>query len=130
MKYITYYIKENVEFNHSDIFNQIDAFLKSNIKNTWIENDSMKVYIRKSKRYVNNEILDFFDIASVEVNEEYQGNGFFTDFMKNFLTKYIDKNVYVESIINPAIEHILKKFEFKYLTNSEFNINMYKLSKK
>lgn len=124
------YLKENVEFNHSDIFNQIDIFLKSDIRNIWVQNDSMKIYIRKSKRYVNNEIFDFFDIASVEVNEEYQGNGFFTYFIKTFLNKYTDKNVYVESIINPAIEHILKKFNFKYLTNTEYNVNMYKMSEK
>lgn len=33
-----------------DILNQISYFLKSNIRNIWIGNDSISIYIRKSKR--------------------------------------------------------------------------------
>ena len=124
------YMKENVDYDYSDIFEQIDMFLLLKKRNTWIQTDHINIYIRNSKRYVNNDVLDFFDIANIEVYEEYQNNGYFTKFIEKFLKKYHEKNIYVESIINPVIEHILKKFNFKYLTNSEFNVNMYKLSEK
>ena len=56
------------EYNNNDIddiLNQIDNFLNSTKRNLWIENDEIKIYIRKSKRFFKNRVLDFFDFASI-----------------------------------------------------------------
>ncbi len=114
--------------SYTDLFKQIDQFLLTTFpRNIWISDDIIKVYIRKSKRIINGEMLDFFDIASIEISEESRGGGIFTSFMTEFISRYPDFNVYVESILNPAIEHVLKKFDFKYKDKTEFDINMYRL---
>ncbi len=92
------------------IFKEIDLFIKSVERNKCINKDGINLYIRKSKRLINNVLYDFLDIASIEVKIKNKGN--FTYFINIFQHKY--PNIYVENIMNPIVCHILEKFNFKY----------------
>jgi hypothetical protein len=93
-------------------------------RNKWILTDNVKLYIRKSKRFIENEMRDFLDISSVEV--EPKGEKLFTNLLDRIEKEFSDKNIFVESILNDRLyEFLLKRGYLK--TNDEFDKNLYKL---
>lgn len=86
----------------------LTEFIASDCRNMWIEDDNIKVYVRKSTRFIEGEMKPFLDIASVLVDE--QGKGTFTKFMTDAMCT--DKNLYVESIMNPIVLRICDKLGF------------------
>jgi hypothetical protein len=115
------------EYNNNDIddiLNQIDNFLNSTKRNLWIENDEIKIYIRKSKRFFKNRVLDFFDFASIEV--ENTGQGLFTKILKKFEEIYPDKNIFIESVLTERFaDYIKNKLGFE--KESDNVNNFYKI---
>lgn len=101
-----------------------EDFIKSDLRNSYIEEDGMSIYVRKSKRIVNKEVLSFIDIANVVVDEEVRCKGFFTRFMNRLVDEY-SFNIYVESILSPHVERTCKKLGF--VRTDPFNLNMHKL---
>lgn len=94
---------------------ELDLFLASSDRNRWLFEDKIKVYVRKSTRIINKELrCKCLDIASIEVEPGYYNHGIFTDFMTQLLKEYPNLNIYVENICNPAVTHVLKKFDFKF----------------
>jgi len=122
MKYIQTY--EN--YNYSDILSEIDTFLKSSIRNTYVNDDKITMYIRKSQRLVNKKTVKFFDIGNISIDENHWGKGIFTNLISNLISKYPDMNIFVESILNPAIETALNKFNFEK-QDLYGQINMYRI---
>lgn len=99
-------------YNYGKIFSEIDKFLKGPERNKWISDGMVEIYIRKSKRFIEGKLQDFFDFATINIEESIRGQKVFTNLLENFISKY-PHNIYVESILNPAVSHILKKFGFK-----------------
>lgn len=118
------------EYNNSDvddILNKIDDFLLSPVKNTWIENDEIKIYVRKSKRYFKSQVFDFFDFATIDV--ENTGHGLFTQILKKFEEKYPEKNIFIESVLTERFaDYIKNKLGFEEEPNNISN-NFYKIKK-
>ncbi len=116
------------EYNTSDvddILNQINNFLSSGVRNLWIGNDDIKIYIRKSKRNFKGQFLDFFDFASIEV--EKTGQGLFTQILKKFEEVYPDKNIFIESVLTERFaDYIKNKLGFEEESNNVSN-NFYKI---
>lgn len=116
------------EYNNSDvddILNQIYDFLLSPVKNTWIENDEIKIYVRKSKRYFKGKVFDFFDFATIEV--ENTGQGLFTQILKKFEETYPEKNIFIESVLTERFaDYIKNKLGFEEEPNNISN-NFYKI---
>ena len=114
-----------------NLFKQIDLFLSSFQRNKWVDDD-IKIYLRKSHRKVKefDNVVLFIDLASIEIFDEKNHNkGIFSSFLKEFIDRYKDKNIFVESIVNPALIHILEKFGFKLVENTNvYQIDMYYLS--
>lgn len=110
------YLKTFESYNYEPIFRKLDMFLSYKNRNMWLyddENDpSFSIYVRKGRHPYKNNMYDFLDLASIDIVEEKQGQGIFTKFLGMLLDKYKDKNIYVESILNPAVRHICKKFGF------------------
>lgn len=94
-------------------------FVKSKKRNEWLYGDVMHIYVRMSHRFIsdgdNSKFEECLDLANIQVDDEHQGKGVFTSFLKRVIEMYPDKNLYVESIQNPAMEHICKKFNFVYV---------------
>lgn len=83
----------------NDYQQQLEQFINGNQRNTWIQFPLMKVYVRKALHVVNREIFKHtLDIATIEVDEGFQGEGVFTRFLKaaeqvaerTYLTIYIE----------------------------------------
>ena len=111
-----------MNYNYTDIFRQFDNFLLSNNKNEWINDGIIFMYIRKSKRCINTQFVDFIDLANVSILEDYQNKGIFTNFISEFIIRYPNLNIFAESILNPIVISILTKFKFSPINDL---LNMY-----
>ena len=85
----------------------IDAFMACKHRNEWLYNEYMKVYVRKSLRFIDRERVEAFDVANVVVEPEYQGLGHFKEMM--IYVESLGLVVYVESINNPDLKAMLVK---------------------
>ena len=103
----------------------LQEFLESPLRNSYIYEEHIEVYVRKSKRFIEGETRDFLDIANVTVEEKYRNQGVFTEFLKR--ASKTGRNIFVESILNPALEHICEKQGFTKVSWSEYDVNLYKL---
>jgi GNAT superfamily N-acetyltransferase len=84
---------------------KIEDKMKSGVRcNEWISLPEfhMKLYYRLTSRYINHVIRDSIDIASVEIDEEFRGKGYFAKFMIAIekMAKNNARVVYVESVLN------------------------------
>jgi hypothetical protein len=94
------------------MYEQLRSFVDSRARNAWLETFEWKIYVRKqSYRKFQNECYLCFDIASVEVGEEFQHQGIFTSFLAHLETNY-HFNLFVENIYNPSLISILEKRGF------------------
>lgn len=93
-----------------EFLNKVEIFMNDNIRNQWIVIDGFKMYVRKSKRYYNDEFLDCFDIANMEAQQ--RSTGLFTEILTLLLETYPRTNFFVESILNPHLPAFLKKYGF------------------
>jgi len=109
MKFLEYFSI----YNYSDIFREFDRFLKSDIRNVYIEDAYMIMYVRKSKRSINRQLYDFIDIANISIERDMRDKGVFTNFISELLNRYPDFNILVENIFNPAVVTVLSKFGFE-----------------
>jgi hypothetical protein len=122
------YLKTFEKYGNSDIddiLNQISNFLNSNLRNLWISNDEIEIFIRKSKRIFNGNTYDFFDFATINVTEP--NNGLFTKILKKFEEKYPDKNIFIESVLTERFANYIKnvlKFEEE---TPNYSNNFYKI---
>lgn len=113
-----------------DLFLDIQTFLKSKQRNTYVGNSYITIYIRKSMRGFDNKLINFFDIGNIEVVPEYQNKGYFTQFLIRLLKEYPNMNIFVESILNPILTNKLKQFGFKEQRINEYQLNMYLIQQK
>jgi hypothetical protein len=106
------------------IFGEVDKFLNGTTRNIWIsdndDNPIFSIYVRKSKRFIGGLYRDFLDLATINILEDYQGRKIFQRFLRRLIDEY-PNNIYVESILNPAVDHICSKFGFSPIGND----NMY-----
>lgn len=81
--------------------------------NLWyaFEDLHLNVYIRLTSRMIEGVVTQTLDLASVEVEEEFQGKGFFTQFLDGIeaLAKTHNRVIYVESILNSFLPEVLRR---------------------
>jgi len=103
------YIKTFEKYDNSDIddiLSKISNFLDSNLRNLWISNNEISIYIRRSKRSFKGNMYDFFDFASIEVTEP--GSGLFTKILEKFEELYPDKNIFIESVLTERFANYIR----------------------
>jgi hypothetical protein len=90
----------------------IDDFLKSPIRNAWLElEEPASLYLRKANRVIAGEKVKTLDLATVEVQEEHQGKGVFKGLLKSLEKKVVSGDfdgLYVENILEPRLSSYLK----------------------
>ncbi len=90
----------------------VEAFLSSPHRNQWLEIKTkrcfLKVYVRKGRHLIDNQMRKCFDIASITAVP--QGTGTFTEFLSFVEQRAREKEwaVFVESMLN---ERLMKFFE-------------------
>ena len=67
----------------------------------WISDDVMKVYVRKSRRYINDKLIICLDLASIEVIENKRGQGIFTAFLGYAHALNPWDVTYIENVLAP-----------------------------
>jgi len=104
--------------------------INDKVRNLWIEEPHMRVYVRRSFRNIGSKTFLCLDCASVEVDEDYRGKGIFSTFLIRFEkeAKKLNRAVFVESIQEPRLRNYLLTIGYKDVPGtSEFAPNMYKI---
>ena len=98
-----------------------DTFIASpKIRNVWIRERDIDVYVRRSKRLIDGNLVSCIDIASVEVNERRRGQGIFKAFLNRVekAAASMNREVFVESILEPRLLYFLLKRDYTLVPNS------------
>jgi predicted acetyltransferase len=94
------------ETHNRAIFSALDAFLASsrNVASArlHIEDEFMRVYVRKSTRLLDGAKRTTLDIATVEVDEQHRGKGHFGRFLAYAEIVNPFEALYIESVLDPA----------------------------
>lgn len=100
----------------------LNSFLLNlHLRNAWIQEPHMKIYVRRSKRSLDVHLIEScLDLASVEVSEKYRGKGLFTKFVERFeqAAEDLDRTVFVESILEPRLVGFFEGRGYKQMDNS------------
>ena len=102
----------DIEENMAKLSMNFDTFIVSpKIRNCWVHERDLSVYVRRSMRFIGKEAVKCLDIASVEVNEKRRGCGIFKEFLARFEVeaKNLNRAVFVESILEPRLLQFLFK---------------------
>ena len=107
-----------------------DIFVNSDhIRNTWIYERDISIYVRRSQRFIDGKVIPCLDIGSVEVIEKHRGIGIFTSFLNRFeeAAKKLNRAVFVESILEPRLVSFLNRREYtNYRLSTDLCPSMYK----
>ena len=99
----------------------LDEFLDNPLlRNEWIAEKNIRVYIRRSVRYINEKMTPALDVGSVEVDEGKRGQKVFTEFLRSFeaAAKCAGRIVYVESILEPRLVPFLARMGYKFVPDT------------
>jgi predicted GNAT family N-acyltransferase len=77
--------------------------------NEWIEDDDMKVYVRKGRRLLDGKMRITLEIGNVVVNPELRGQGRFTTFFYEAIKMNPWDAIYVECVWNARLAVFLIK---------------------
>lgn len=88
--------------------------------NQWIRERCMNVYVRRSKRYLDKQMVECLDFATVEVDEGHRGKGHLTKFLLRFEkeARRLGRVVYVESILEPRLVPFLARMGYKFVPDT------------
>lgn len=93
--------------SNKTVIEQLADFIKQaedGIRNLWLSDDIMKVYVRMGRHIIGTgKISVTLDIASVEVEEENQGRGVWTEFLEKAHEMNPWEATYVECVHNPIL---------------------------
>lgn len=92
----------------------LKEFFTTNQRNAWLNHPNFhSLYVRRSYRAVNSEVVPCFDIASIEALNP--GEGAFQRLLEE-IEQFWEGPIYVESIFNKDFEEHLLKIGFQYDT--------------
>ena len=119
----------NVDLTIKD---KLFEFIDLNLRNGFVRIDEIDadIYLRNTKRYINNEIISTIDLANININDDFQNKGYCSKIIQYLIEIAKSKNIqaiYIECVLSDAIEHIIiNKFDFiKIKYNDEFQKNYY-----
>lgn len=94
------------------LHDKLAAFInQSQVDRTWLKVAGAKVYVRKTKRHINNVYVDTFTIASISIDKQYQNKGIFKAFLQSVFISNKDNNkvIYIESVLNNILANYLEQ---------------------
>jgi len=87
-----------------------------------IFSDNIKIYVRKSKRFIENELRNFLDLASIQVYNT--GEKIFTNLLIQIEKEFPNINLFIESILTERFLEFFLKNNFKLDSSKQ---NVYKI---
>jgi len=103
-------------------------FLASGLRNSWLHDDDMSIYVRRGAHRIGDTVKKCFDVANINVDEKKRGRGLFTAWLAQteIDAKAADMEaVFVESILNARLHLRLLNCGYKEVPNS-YPISVYK----
>lgn len=85
----------------------------------WFDNEHINLYIRYTRRFVNGELINTIDIASISVPLEWQGYGVFSGILSSIETTYPTVPIFVESILNNVFKQWLIRRGYVVVPNTD-----------
>lgn len=114
------------------IKDKLFEFIDLNLRNGFVRIDEIDtdIYLRNTKRCINNEMISTIDLANININDNFQNKGYCSKIIQYLIEIAKSKNIqaiYVECVLSDTIEHIIiNKFDFvKIKYNDEFQKNYY-----
>ena len=114
------------------IKDKLFEFIDLNLRNGFVRIDEIDtdIYLRNTKRCINNEMISTIDLANININDNFQNTGYCSKIIQYLIEIAKSKNIqaiYVECVLSDTIEHIIiNKFDFvKIKYNDEFQKNYY-----
>lgn len=85
----------------------------------WVYGDEGKVYIRITQRMMDHAIAPTIDLATVEIDEEFQNQGVFKELLNVVEQKAVQYNrqVYLENVLNEVLIAPLQKYGYLCMGN-------------
>lgn len=76
---------------------------------TWIENEKIKVYVRKAHRLINKQMLVSLDLATIEVAPSFQNQGLCSNFIKSAHAVNPFDITFIENVLDENLRrHLIK----------------------
>lgn len=102
---------------------QLDTLCSKNSpipQRLWVYGDEGKVYIRITQRMIDHAIAPTIDLATVEIDEEFQNQGVFKELLNVVEQKAVQYNrqVYLENVLNEVLIAPLQKYGYTMLEES------------
>ncbi|MFB2970403.1 hypothetical protein ACE1CD_15630 [Aerosakkonema sp. BLCC-F183] len=97
------------------MLNQLKDFLDSSVRNQWLTDEFMQVYLRKSHRYYAGNLIQVLDIATIEVYPDFQRQGKCSEFLR--ITHQINpyQATFVENVLHEFLRlHLFKNQYLEY----------------
>jgi hypothetical protein len=112
------------------MINQINDFLNSSVRNQWVTDEFMQVYLRKSHRYYAGNLIQFLDIATIVVYPYFQRQGKCGEFIKTAHQINPFQATFVENVLHEFLRvHLRKNQYLEYsITNCFFKFTNTKFS--
>lgn len=82
------------------LINELKDFLQSPDHSCWLRNRKVSVYVRKSTRLVDRELIKCLDLANIEVNPRYQRQGIFKKVLQTWITYNPFSAIFIENVLN------------------------------
>lgn len=110
---------------------QFDKFIHAKYpRNIWLEElvtyaqqeYELRVYTRKSRRYIDDQMHEVFDIASISILPA--GTGFGTQLIAQMHARHPYAVTYIESIVNPRFQVHLQQLGWQ--VHAQNNLYLFK----
>ena len=85
----------------------LEAFMHSNLRAVWIDEDSIRVYVRKGRRAINGMGVPCFDVANIEVDVDKRRQGVFKAWLARAEVLARDHEFTCVLVENVHNEHLL-----------------------
>ena len=92
-------------------------FLESDLRNSWVSEEKLDVYLRKGYRYIDGIPRKTFTVASIIVEEQHRNSGVLRVWLSRTVGN-VGKDfeiLYFESVLSTILEGYLKRLQFTQL---------------
>lgn len=100
----------------------IHKFLKDpHVRNKWLMSTYMSVYVRKGQHLIDGKFRSCFDVANINVPEEFRGQHIFTMWLERVEKKISEfgiECVFVESILENRLIPFLSRHGYMEVPGS------------
>ena len=102
------------------ITGELQQFIEgSALRNKWFNLPCGKLYARKGRRYINQEMTTAFDIATVEWKEKYRGKGYFKKLIEHLDGNVSETYLYVENVFDEWLKEYFRKNDWIEIKTDE-----------